>query len=1391
MGNFYTPGEERARDKSQQGPRKDTPKRGNSFTTKDAENEQIKLMSNSNLDPKGRELMRMMSVSSDDTHVVLQDQENPWTWAKKIKTALLEGWFSEDEEGALNQIRGKSLAEKMAIRKNYEQITNGRKLESDFKDYCNDDQAKEAYELLTPAMSLYDQLKYHVNWYNAEEHVILEILKNTSNSSPEKVRAFRLEEDGLTFDEKCAWLYGFLNDDEYYNARRLLLGEHPDKKPYKLTKASIKISTSNENDVENKIYGPELSLAEQYELEQYNITKEYIKNAAGYFNDDENRVYNALLELPAKLRQKLWDDDRAIFSFIDGYNNSEDPEEGTQMASIQKLCTGSEAEMLKERMFIATSGWGTDEAAVGNVMRKLSKMENSQEKQELLSGSENIEGYGGESFLEMLDGDVGDEAYLDYLKKGGASEYDIAKEMILRSRDILNMGLNKDTVKLGDAILRQHLGSNRTFWRSIDEETIYKAFELLQDQKSRDKLFADPEIKRIVDQLDDGTLRMIFGTALNIISNKINPKPNNFIINYLKEQTINALPKDEKSLLNSYQQGNSYKIALHKLTEAFEGMNIDEVGIINILASLSIEDKQKIKDEKPEIWTKILNSSFVDKVSHSENPDIQWNTYRLSFIGEQEKSIMKTIINDGRFPTEEALNYALGDKESNDGTIEEMLDVIFEHISEEERREFRLGYYLSQCGGEISTEGLNKEEEALKEKEAQAAKQKFKKLDERLLGDLNGKFGDDYNKYLDQLLGMPKWDELSTEKGRKQAVAIFRQRAKDKDAIREDDRSMGWVNYAIQANPLISSSVIGVYQSLRMASILYCTNEAEVSEQAGISYYGLLEEALQDGVIDLNEYAELAMLHANYNEKYQNYVNEVEFIANVGATAAAIAVGIIATIVSGGGGSVSLPVFLGSIWSKTTVGAFVAGGIANVATNEAMSGNHYDLISKEALEDFVNGGVESYTAVLMAKIPTGLGQNELVHLVFEGASVGIINETIIIAFNEETWNKGIMEAMGNFVTGGLNGGLMGAGASLPFGVGLAGLKKISGKVLGKLIGKKGGKGLDKIDEVVEQFDNSIQKPVNEIPNVQKRHSEVNSDGSKLKDGDNVDTISNQSINKLEVTDNLIRKNLVAFDKKLEKNYKLAFNNYSDLSENQKLKFFQDFGVNANALSIFNEEPYLIPIWNKLDRSQNRTDTDFLKFFNSSVTIASRKIIEDSGIQKKFPGISIEELTTIYHYTTSAYYDLNKALRNKDLLTSQLLGFNSALNKSLDKLPKYKSPTYRGTKLNDKLLSKYKFAFENTAEITEEAFTSSSTNSDVALGFGNQKLQGDEAKVFFTIEGKNGVKIDDISHYGPTFNSNYSESEVLFRSGLKFKVTFFEESIDLYNDRIVSITLKEK
>ncbi len=231
------------------------------------------------------------------------------------------------------------------------------------------------------------------------------------------------------------------------------------------------------------------------------------------------------------------------------------------------------------------------------------------------------------------------------------------------------------------------------------------------------------------------------------------------------------------------------------------------------------------------------------------------------------------------------------------------------------------------------------------------------------------------------------------------------------------------------------------------------------------------------------------------------------------------------------------------------------------------------------------------------------------------------------------------------------------------------------------------------------------------------------------------------------------------------------------------------------LEVVFKNPQLLDNWKLMHevKSVNRTDVNFLRFLNINLVIDSRNKVKEKYtlLIKKYPNISLEELTTVYHYTSSLYTveNFNKALRERSITDKKLKIFDNVLRKSLEKFPKYLKTTYRGISTKKSALKKYEKAYENKTEIEELGYISTSKERFVAEVFLDKNEDIGNVKVLFTIESKKGLDIEDISLHGPTFSS-VTESEVLFISGQKFKVSEYKVTKGEDQEELVLITLTD-
>ena len=225
--------------------------------------------------------------------------------ATTIYEAFRGSLFSEDEEGALDQLRGRSSASIRQIREAYSSSYK-RKLEDEFTSYSSDDQAAEALALLWPTMTVLERLSMQVGW-NDDEDGIQQVIDSASDA---ELRAAR---PGIQryLDE--------LDVTDHYRARQRVWPE---------------------KSVENVLW--------------------LLRKGDGWLWDDEGPAATAILSLTPIQRATLWNDHSDAFSM---FNNAEKARI-RRMCIGEDGAPATEAETLKARMELATKGPGTDEDGV-------------------------------------------------------------------------------------------------------------------------------------------------------------------------------------------------------------------------------------------------------------------------------------------------------------------------------------------------------------------------------------------------------------------------------------------------------------------------------------------------------------------------------------------------------------------------------------------------------------------------------------------------------------------------------------------------------------------------------------------------------------------------------------------------------------------------------------------------------------------------------------------------------------------------------------------------------------------------------------------------------------------------------------------------------------------
>ncbi len=208
----------------------------------------------------------------------------------------------------------------------------------------------------------------------------------------------------------------------------------------------------------------------------------------------------------------------------------------------------------------------------------------------------------------------------------------------------------------------------------------------------------------------------------------------------------------------------------------------------------------------------------------------------------------------------------------------------------------------------------------------------------------------------------------------------------------------------------------------------------------------------------------------------------------------------------------------------------------------------------------------------------------------------------------------------------------------------------------------------------------------------------------------------------------------------------------------------------------------------------RKETEITKHLDELADFATLKKTETflnvlARVQKKqylAQYLSIEEEAVILYYTTSAYENLNKALRGLIELKKEYNAFKNLLNRALSKLPnssynRENNFLYRSFKMSDEEI---KANFIEGKVYTEKAFLSTSHNYDNFIN--NWFKQNPSHNVIMKVQGKNGKLIEDVSDI-------YEESELLFKSGSQFEVISIrkiDNPVD-FSKEVTEIILKEK
>jgi SPP1 gp7 family putative phage head morphogenesis protein len=187
------------------------------------------------------------------------------------------------------------------------------------------------------------------------------------------------------------------------------------------------------------------------------------------------------------------------------------------------------------------------------------------------------------------------------------------------------------------------------------------------------------------------------------------------------------------------------------------------------------------------------------------------------------------------------------------------------------------------------------------------------------------------------------------------------------------------------------------------------------------------------------------------------------------------------------------------------------------------------------------------------------------------------------------------------------------------------------------------------------------------------------------------------------------------------------------------------------------------------------DSDGVTSYTRSLAEWQKKFA-DTSRPKPPPPPGAEEMAAVTAYTTADYKQINSLLRGREdklggYTESDRAGIRAAAELANRGLAELKGDFYKGTVYRGTTYSQAKIdAYKPGATVTELGFTSTSTDGLVAADtFGGG--------IFFRIQSKTGVSISK-------YSDSPDESEVLFRSGTRFKVISSAE--DEFGDFVIEL-----
>ncbi|PHN01254.1 hypothetical protein [Flavilitoribacter nigricans] len=575
------------------------------------------------------------------------------------------------------------------------------------------------------------------------------------------------------------------------------------------------------------------------------IIREHIKDQKGFWDDDERGVYNVLLELSPRRRAILIAD-----MFVKKELDFLEVSEKLQLLKLVLNDEGkiiSESESFMQRLKIEEDLSATDEDGITRLF-ELIVLEKERITEVLKNTDDPAKQEAIRAELQALENISKDKETLRILK-GEVQSTEIADYYAITGDNLPEEAKQRMIGAGGD--YKEWLAGYQKM-AGIEDEAAFSAW--LEDAEVSSSISGFAE-KMALKEHDSNTVvrRNSRDTYVVELSEK----------GKLRKQAIIAglKKRDANTLLEV------------KLISQF-GENTEVENIYSTMLGLSAEErKQQFSD----------NRDFLLLVNDRLDDDEKKIFYELA-TREDDQELSDKIV-------DLALEGA--------GTEEKILDLYAENLSPAQRKQFRLGYYLS------STK-TGKESYSPEEQQALELFENYQKrlLDTTIIGNpFSGLYltvteleEEEYIAHLDKLLGVPTSDEYETPEGRRLIADILKLRVEEK--IKHRDKFFNGDAYADS----------GGWEDNRYESF-------------NRIYKGLGPEVTQGDI------AKLITTYENFNKSREEFLADVEKTVNIVSTVAAIVAAVIATVLTEGAASpwlASLIVSASSL-AGTTIPKLTAG----------------------------------------------------------------------------------------------------------------------------------------------------------------------------------------------------------------------------------------------------------------------------------------------------------------------------------------------------------------------------------------------------------------------------------------------------------------------------------